>query len=148
LACVASRRAVRTRASAVATATTKASTIATTTSEARARAVATATTESAVKAAATVAASETTTAAKAAAATEATSASKSVLANLEQAPRPVVAVELLNGVLSILGSLESDDTRALGGTVGCRVNVSADDRTTLTEEVLQVLPANVVRELR
>ena len=83
----------------------------------------------------------------AAAATEATSAGKAVLANLKHASRPVVAVELLDGVLGILGSFKSDDTRALGSAVGRHVDVSADDGTTLTEEILQVLPANVVGKL-
>jgi hypothetical protein len=142
---VATRRTVRTR-TAVAT-TGKASAKATTTCEAARRAVATATTESTVKATATVAASESTTTTKAAAATEATSASKAVLANFENASRPVVAVELLDSVLGILGSLECDNTRTLGSAIGSSVDVGADDGTALTEEVFQVLPANVVGEL-
>ena len=144
---VATRRAVRTRAGSTIATAAKASAKATTTSEARARAVATTTSESTVKAAATVAASEAATTTEAATATEATSAGKAVLANFEHAARPVVSVELLNGVLGILGSFESDDTRALGSAVGSCVNVSTDDGTALTEKVLQVLPANVVWEL-
>ena len=140
------RRAVRTGAT-IATTAAKLTAKATTTSEARTRAVATTTTESTVKASTTVATSEAATTTKAAAATEATSAGKAVLANLKHASRPVVAVELLNGVLGILRSLESDNTRALGSAVGRHVDVSADDGTTLTEEILQVLPANVVGKL-
>jgi hypothetical protein len=54
---------------------------------------------------------------------------------------------LLNGVLGVLGSLESDDTRALGSAIGGGMHVGADDGTALTEEVFQVLPANVVGKL-
>ncbi len=63
---------------------------------------------------------------------------------------PIVAVELGDGVAGILRSLKSDDTGALGTAIGCDVNVSAEDLaivSSLTEEVLQVLPADVVRKL-
>lgn len=63
---------------------------------------------------------------------------------------PIVAVELGNGVASILGSLESNNTGALGAAIGGDVDVSAEDLTvvsSLAEEVLQILPADVVRKL-
>jgi hypothetical protein len=142
---VATRRAVRTR-TAVAT-TGKATAKSTTASETSRRAVAATPTESTIEASTTVAAGKATTTTEAAAATEATSASKAVLTNFENATRPVVAVELLNGVLGVLGSLESDDTRALGSAIWGGVHVGADDGTALTEEVFQVLPANVVGKL-
>ena len=63
---------------------------------------------------------------------------------------PIVAVELGNGVASILGSLESNNTGALGTAIGGDVDVSAEDLTvvsSLAEEFLQILPADVVRKL-
>jgi hypothetical protein len=64
---------------------------------------------------AAVATSEATTATKAAAATEAKAtthsrASKAVLANLELATLPIIAVELLDSVPGVVGVLEHDDT--------------------------------------
>ena len=55
-----------------------------------------------------------------------------------------------NGVASILGSLESNNTGALGAAIGGDVDVSAKDLavvSSLAEEVLQILPADVVRKL-
>jgi hypothetical protein len=63
---------------------------------------------------------------------------------------PIIAVELGDGVAGILWSLESDNTGALGTTIGCDVNVSAENLavvSSLAEEVLQILPADVVRKL-
>jgi hypothetical protein len=63
---------------------------------------------------------------------------------------PIVAVELGDGVAGIFRSLKSDNTGALGAAIGCDVNVSAQDLaivSSLTEEVLQVLPADVIRKL-
>lgn len=60
--------------------------------------------------------------------TEAGATSEAVLANLESTALPVVAVELLNRVLSVLRVVECDDTGALRTSIGSEVHVSANDR--------------------
>jgi hypothetical protein len=88
----------------------------------------------------TATAAEASTAAKAAA--KATSCSKSattteaaahrivgeaVLAHFQQAPLPVIAVELLDGVARVVGRLEEDGPRAFGSTVRSGVDISANN---------------------
>lgn len=53
----------------------------------------------------------------------------SILSDLEVATLPVVAVELLNGVASIVRALENDNARSLGSTIRANMNISADDTT-------------------
>jgi hypothetical protein len=98
------------------------------------------------------AATKATTGAEAAATpTEASrSSSKAVVANLEVASLPLVAIELVDGVSRIVHGLESNDARALGATIRSDVDVGAENGTSvgsLAEEILQVLPANIVGEL-
>ena len=93
---------------------------------------------------------------------------EAILTHLDDATVPLVAVELLNGVASILGGLKYDDTRALGPAIGAHVDIGANDGaltswtksmykffdkrpgvlTGLAEEILQILPANVEGQLR
>jgi hypothetical protein len=111
------------------TATAVATSESSTTSEAWARTESTtATTKASIEASTTIAASEAAATAEATTATETSSAGKAVLTDLEETAGPVVAVELLDGVLSILRSFEGDDTRALGSSIRSHVDVSADDR--------------------
>ena len=56
-------------------------------------------------------------------------ASVAVLTNLENAALPIVAVELLNGVLSVVWVVECDDARALGTTILSRMNVGTNNGT-------------------
>lgn len=74
--------------------------------------------------------------AKTSSATKATTTAKSTAAhvvgeaiytNFEDPAVPVIAVELLDGVASIIGSLEDNDTGALGATVGSKVDIGTDD---------------------
>lgn len=102
---------------------------------------ATSTTEAAAEASTASAKSSTTTKAStestshsaiAAAAAEAharTTAGISVLANLKDSALPVVAVELLNGVASIVGALENNNAGSLGTAVGSNVDVGANHGT-------------------
>lgn len=71
-----------------------------------------------------------------AAATEAATAAEAhacvgepVGADLEDATLPIIAVELLDGVASVVGGLEDNDTGALGPSVGTKVHIGADDTT-------------------
>lgn len=56
-------------------------------------------------------------------------ASESVFADLNGSSLPIIAVELLNGVTSVVGALKNYNTRALGSTVRSHVNISTDDTT-------------------
>jgi hypothetical protein len=80
---------------------------------------------------ATVAASKGTTSTSEAAAAVAPGAhgraSKAVLANLEHAALPVIAVELLDGGACVVGRLEHDDTGALGSAVRAEMDIGAND---------------------
>ena len=60
-------------------------------------------------------------------ATEARWAGETVLSNLEDAAIPVVSIELLDGDLSIIRVVESDNTGTLHAAVGGDVNISTDD---------------------
>jgi hypothetical protein len=72
----------------------------------------------------------TTTTAKSTTATESGSRTcKAVLADLERATLPVVAVELLDGVASVVWGFECNNARALGATVRPDVDVGTDDST-------------------
>jgi hypothetical protein len=124
-ACEAARRATVTRSTTVAAAAV-ASSETTATSKACARAEATTATIATVEAATAVATSEAAATAEATAAV-ASAASETVLTDLEETAGPVVAVELLNGVLGVFRSLEGDDTRALGSAIRSHVDVGADD---------------------
>ena len=91
---------------------------------------------------------EAATASEATASSKASVARKTVFANLEVTTLPLVAVELSDGVPSIIYSLESNDTRALWSAIWSDVNIGTKDRagmSGLTEEVFQILPANIVR---
>ncbi len=91
-----------------------------------------------------------------------------VFTNFEDATLPVIAVELSDGVLRIIGVVERDDAGALGTPVGAEVDVCANDGTclgweevsncvvtshgicfltSLAEEILHVLPADSERKL-
>ena len=97
-------------------------------------------------------------------------AGKAILANLQHAALPVIAVELLDGGACVVGRLENDNARALGPTVRAEMNIGADNaacagcraqvvnaqlsnrypgvlRTSLTEQVFQVLPTHVEGQL-
>jgi hypothetical protein len=71
-----------------------------------------------------------------------------VLTDFEHASLPVVAVEVLDGVLSVVGGIESYHTGALGCAIWSHVDISAHDVAALTEEVLEILPADGVGNLR
>lgn len=93
-------------------------------------ATAEATTARTAKSAATVAA-ETATATKATtAATKAAAKARvgeAVLANLEHAALPLVTVELLDGVASVLGGLEHDNAGSLRAAIRAGVNIGANN---------------------
>lgn len=97
------------------------------TTEASATAEATEATASAEASTAGKAAAEATTTAETAAATEPTSTGEPVLAHLEVAALPLIAVELLNGIASVVGRLEGDDAGTLGPAVGSNMHIGADD---------------------
>lgn len=131
-------------AAAVAAASTEAATKSTTRSAVSASETATPA-ESSSETATAVASAETATGSA-----ETGTACETILADLEHAPLPVVAVELGNGVLSVIGVVESDDARALGTAVRGNVDVGADDGTdghSLAEKVLEILPADSVGKL-
>lgn len=65
-----------------------------------------------------------------------------ILADLQYAPLPVVAVEILNCILCVFGSLKCHNTGALRVAVVAHVDVGAHDIPGLTEKVLQVLPSD------
>jgi hypothetical protein len=109
------------------TATAVATSESATTSKAWARTEPTTASKASIEASTTIAASEAAATTEASTAAEASSASKAVFTDLEETAGPVVAVELLNGVLSVFRSLEGDNTRALGSSIRSHVNVGADD---------------------
>lgn len=72
----------------------------------------------------------TTTAAKSTAATESGSRTcKAVLADFEGASLPVIPVELLNGVTSVVWGFECNNARTFGATIRPNVDVGTDDST-------------------
>jgi hypothetical protein len=82
-------------------------------------------------------------------ATEATTwrTSKAIFANLEVATLPLVAVELVDGISGIVHGLESYYAWALGATIRGHVDIGTENGSSmcsLTEEILQILPADVV----
>jgi hypothetical protein len=93
-------------------------------------ATAEATTARTAKSAATVAA-ETATATKATTAAAKAAAKarvgEAVLANLEHAALPLVTVELLDGVASVLGGLEHDNAGSLRAAIRAGVNIGANN---------------------
>lgn len=95
---------------------------------------------------------------------------ETVLADLKHATLPIVSIELLDGIPGVVGCLEDDDAGALGATIRTHVNIGSDHATGagyrglaytpashivvderiltgLTEQVLEILPANGVGEL-
>jgi hypothetical protein len=100
---------------------------------------------------ATKATCEASTAAKAAATTKATrSAGEAVFANLKVSALPLIAIELVDGVSRIIHSLESHYAGTLRTTIGCHVDIGAEDRASvgsLAEQVFQILPTHVVWKL-
>ena len=55
--------------------------------------------------------------------------------------------ERTDSVLSIGRSLVDDTTGSLGRSVGESLNVGSNNRSSSSEEILQILPSNVEREL-
>ena len=53
-----------------------------------------------------------------------------------------------DGLLSILGSFEDHRTASFGPTIRPNVDVSADDVARGSKQILQVLPAGLVRQLK
>lgn len=95
-------------------------------------------------------------------------ASETILTDFKIATLPLVPVELLNGIPSVVRSLKCNDARTFGtairsgvdictkNTAGVRwSNLISDEHTQhfsawptcLAEEILQILPANVIGEL-
>ena len=127
------------------TSSSKTSSIATTATEASA--VAATTSKSA---ASTKATSKTATASKAAAEAAGTTSSEAVLTHFKVTALPLVAVELGDGVARIFGGVKGNNTRSLGATIWSHVDIGADNGAgdcSLTEEVLEILPADVVGKL-
>lgn len=71
----------------------------------------------------------------------------SVLSDLDTSTEPLEAVELSDGVGGVLRRLIDDDTAALGSTVRERLDVGSNDVSCGSEEVLEVLPASLIRQL-
>jgi hypothetical protein len=65
--------------------------------------------------------------------------SETVLSDFEDTAVPVISVELLDGDLSIVRVVESDDTRALHAAVGGDVNVSTDDSASVSYTIDQYI---------
>lgn len=85
-------------------------------------------TATSAKAATTKAAAEATTAAEASSATEAhPGVCEPVRTHLEDAALPIVAIELLDRISSVVGGFEHHDTRSLGSPVRPQMNIGADD---------------------
>lgn len=80
-------------------------------------------------AAKTKATSHATTKAATAATVHATGTSESVLAHLQYAALPVVAIELLDRVSRVVGVLEDDNAGALGASVRSDMDISSDHST-------------------
>ncbi len=59
-----------------------------------------------------------------------------------------VRIERTDGLLGVLCGLEDDRAGSLGATVQSNVDISPDDVASRTEQVLQVLPASLVRQLQ
>lgn len=53
--------------------------------------------------------------------------SKAILTDLEHAALPIIAVELLDGVASIIRRLENNDTRALRSAVRAEMDIGANN---------------------
>lgn len=97
--------------------------------EAAATEASTATAESATAETAAKAASHTMETAAACKAHRAPSSGESVFAHLEQTALPVVAVELLNRITSVVRAFEDNDSRSLRTAVGAKVNIGADNNS-------------------
>jgi hypothetical protein len=92
---------------------------------------------------------------------------EAILTNIQQAALPIVTIELLNSVASVIWRLEGNNTRALWTAIWTNVHIGTDhvaltschevrkvsvglgygQHTSLTEQVLQILPANSVWQL-
>lgn len=75
---------------------------------------------------------------------------EAILTDLKVASLPVVTVELLDSVASVVWRLKGDNSGALWPSVWADVNISADHGTftgSLAEKILQVLPSNSVWKL-
>lgn len=59
----------------------------------------------------------------------ASSSSKAVFADFDHASLPVVAIELLDSIASIVGAFKNNNTGALRSAVGARVDIGSDDTT-------------------
>lgn len=77
---------------------------------------------------------------------EAASTSVAILTDFEQTALPVVAVELLDGVLRVIRIVEDDDAGALRMAVGSHVNVGAEESTGHDYDGQQVGEVCAVRE--
>lgn len=88
------------------------------------------------------------TSSKATTATKAWSAvGEAILTDLEHAALPVVAIELRDGVLCVFWRIECDDTGALCVAIWSNVDIRTRDIACLTEQILEILPADLKREL-
>ena len=105
-----------------------AATITTTTAAIAAAEPTTAATKAATAAVATTkAATSATEAATAVAASTHRRTGEAILANLEHAALPVIAVELLDGVACVVRRLENHNAGALGSAVGAEMDVGANN---------------------
>lgn len=68
-------------------------------------------------------------AATASEATRAARAGETILSHFQGAALPFVAIELVDSVTCVIGSVESDDSRAFRATIGRDVDVGANDGT-------------------
>lgn len=73
------------------------------------------------------AAAEATTTAETTAATESTGTCKPILTHLEVPALPLVAVELLDSIASVVRRLEGDNARALGPAIGSDMHIGANN---------------------
>lgn len=100
-----------------------------------------------------------------------TTAGEAVLSHLKRTSLPVIAVELHDGVASVVRTFESYNSGTLRTAIGAHMNVGAndgtllsfevfnvrdcatqtlntgDEHTSLTEQVFEILPADRVRKL-
>jgi hypothetical protein len=82
----------------------------------------------ATTASAEAAAAEAATATKASSATKAhAGVSEAIGTDLEDAALPIIAIELLDSVSSIVGGFEYHDTGSLGSPIGSQMDIGADD---------------------
>lgn len=160
-------------ASSGAAATAAAAAIATSSTIASTKATATAAEATAAAETTAEASTSTEAAATAAETTSHSGVGEAIDANLEDTALPVVAVELLDRIAGVIGCLEDNNTRALGSSIGSKVDVSTNNTagagcwqhavsidiactmsstilalTCLSKEVLEVLPSDGVGQLR